>query len=448
LGTGRAKLRRVWGWQGLGLLAVVLLALAGWGMLNRPAPLLIGLNAGALRAAYLIPDAGAGIVEFHLTVQSGENENPYTPGLAHYVEHLAWLNAFQDQADLIDRHANAWTSASATSYALQVPSDRAAKGLQTLAQVLAPLALAPDFMAQERQILLREYDLRLGDNPLAARFEAGRARLHRLDPRARPVLGTPADIAAMRLQDAIVLHRQSHRPDQAVLVVYGAISAANAEALIATTWGDTGQPTAAAAPGYIAAPAADRITRLADAQVAQPHLIVLKAAKLPQATPESALHAQLDLLHQILTSSLPGSLAKPLRYDSTLAHGFDLLLTPMGNGAVEVAFHGRPGADHSPEDLLAGLDASLGAMAVQGVPHDTFARLQARWLDAIARDGNPARAGLDLALMAAAERIPPQSHATFHATVAAISLDQINTLLRAIAAPGPRDIQIIAPQPD
>ena len=46
---------------------------------------------------YLITDRDARSFEARLIFQAGGLDNPYTEGLAHYVEHLAWLNVTHSQ---------------------------------------------------------------------------------------------------------------------------------------------------------------------------------------------------------------------------------------------------------------------------------------------------------------------------------------------------------------
>lgn len=411
----------------------------------RPVPDIVTLAPGAFRAAYLIPNPDVGTVEVYITIQSGEIDNPYTPGLAHYVEHLAWLNAVGATDDLTERDTNAWTNAEATVYMLAVPADSAAKAIATLAKIFDPFTLDQTFMLSERDILQREYDLRMGENPMAARYQAMMARLHAADPRARSVLGTAADIAAMRLPDAVALHAATHRPGNAVLVVYGGITAANAQVLA-----DRVSAMAAAPPApprrYIAAPIADLQSAGSVALVAQPQVLAAKVVALPDPVPRAVLQVQLAMLHMILTSSLPGSLAKPLRYDAQLAQGFDLSLIDLTDQAVEVGFYARPDTGVAPGDLLAAYDATLARIAAEGVPQVTFDRLHRRWMETLAMEPDPSRVTLQLALQAAAQRLPMQSHAQFVELAAAVTRDQMTALLRAITAPGRRAVDIVTPE--
>ncbi len=56
---------------------------------------------------YLITDRDAGSFEAGLIFQTDELDNPYAEGLAHYVEHLAWLNVTQSKNFEALRHSNA-----------------------------------------------------------------------------------------------------------------------------------------------------------------------------------------------------------------------------------------------------------------------------------------------------------------------------------------------------
>ena len=56
---------------------------------------------------YLITDLDARSFKARLIFQNGELDNPYAGGLAHYVEHLAWLNVTQSQNFEALRHFNA-----------------------------------------------------------------------------------------------------------------------------------------------------------------------------------------------------------------------------------------------------------------------------------------------------------------------------------------------------
>ncbi|MBL4556671.1 MAG: hypothetical protein JKP98_04170 [Rhodobacteraceae bacterium] len=69
---------------------------------------------------------------------------PYPAGqevLAHYTEHLAWLNAMGATVRDADRHSNAWTNAYAVGYWLSGAPDDLPELLRALSGVFDPLDL-------------------------------------------------------------------------------------------------------------------------------------------------------------------------------------------------------------------------------------------------------------------------------------------------------------------
>ncbi len=151
---------------------------------------------------------------------------PYPAGqevLAHYTEHLAWLNAMGATVRDADRHSNAWTNAYAVGYWLSGAPDDLPELLRALSGVFDPLDLPQDFAAEERGILLREYDHRMADNPDAKADAALDAFLYAGNRMAASLIGTPAAIGALDYDAARALHAETHRPGNARLVVIGDI---------------------------------------------------------------------------------------------------------------------------------------------------------------------------------------------------------------------------------
>jgi len=114
---------------------------------------------------YLFTDRDARSFEARLIFQAGELDNPYTEGLAHYVEHLALLNVTNSQNFQALRHSNAWTNLTSTTYVTHSSETRSNEELQRLVEVSAPFTLAKSFMLEEREIILREYEANVAENP-------------------------------------------------------------------------------------------------------------------------------------------------------------------------------------------------------------------------------------------------------------------------------------------
>ena len=114
---------------------------------------------------YLITDRDARSFEARLIFQTGELDNPYTEGLAHYVGHLAMLNVTQSKNFETLHHSNAWTNLTNTTYVTHSSQMRLTKELQHPIEVSAPFTWAEGFLLEERDIILCEYEASAAENP-------------------------------------------------------------------------------------------------------------------------------------------------------------------------------------------------------------------------------------------------------------------------------------------
>jgi hypothetical protein len=282
--------------------------------------------------------------------------------LAHYTEHLAWLNAMGGTVRDADRHSNAWTNAYAVGYWLSGAPEDLPELLRALSGVFDPLDLPRDFAAEERGILLREYDHRMADNPDAKADAALDAFLYAGNRMAASPIGTPAAIGALDYDAARALHAETHRPGNARLVVIGDITPRQVRrAMRLAGWPRaTGDGAATLPPAFdLAAP--DRVVLRDPEPDAAPRLIWRKVVTLPEPMPFDLLEAQAALLGDILFSNLPGGLAGPLRFDAAIASRFDVDVWPIDADNVEIGFRASPDRGVSLAALQAAFEAALAA---------------------------------------------------------------------------------------
>ena len=173
-------------------------------------------------------------VSLYLVFPSGEASNTFDKGLAHYVEHLAWLSAFGTDQHDGTRHSNAWTNHFSTGYWQTIEKDKLHIALRTLVSVSEDLNLEANFALEERDIILREYDYRVLERPLYPVLREMSHVLYGDGALARSVIGEPAVIAKYALDEAKALHKQSHILAQASLLIYGDVSKARVESAIAS----------------------------------------------------------------------------------------------------------------------------------------------------------------------------------------------------------------------
>jgi len=122
------------------------------------------------------------------------------------------------------RHSNAWTNLTSTTYVTHSSETWLTKELQRLIEVSAPFTLAERFMLEERDIILREYEANVAENPYFEIEQNINKLLYPSSPWARSLLRSPAEIGSFNLSNAKKLHRKSHELGNAVLIVTGNIS--------------------------------------------------------------------------------------------------------------------------------------------------------------------------------------------------------------------------------
>lgn len=202
--------------------------------------------ANGLRVA-LVDEAGSGFVAVVVRYGVGARDDPPgRPGLAHLVEHLLFTGSrhtyrgdyFSFVADAQALAVNATTAADATTYRQVVPREN-------LERVLWLESDRMGFMAGQVSVRELELSRRIVDGELRqklkndARGAIYRALWNAAFPPPHPYC-EPEDAAALigvTVADVEAFHRDYYAPNNAVLVVAGALPG-NAEALIERYFGE------------------------------------------------------------------------------------------------------------------------------------------------------------------------------------------------------------------
>lgn len=410
-----------------------------------PARQIISLDPNGFRAAYLIPATGVDS-QVHLIVTSGEMDNQGTEGIPHFVEHLAWLNSVGANTAWQDRDTNAYTTPEQTEYF--VASSDPFKAVATLASVLAPLPADTDFMRSERQVILREYDLRLVENPMADIMDGSDGALYSDDPRGRSVMGSKADIANFSLDEARAWHQSTHRRDNAIWVFYGPITASDAQNYIWQAFPNlTSPPARAMVPRrFVQGPKETSLRPIMDARFGQDFLNYRKTVSLGQDLDYAAQIAQINLLFDILDSTLQGSFAKPLRFATKTAQSYFFYLSNLTTQDLEFGFiDARPDIGVSLDQLHSAIDAAIQAVAQDGIPKDTFDRVKSRWLKRL-ETSNPEWETFALTLESIRLGQPPVSFDAFTTAARAVTSEDLDNLVQAMAGQGRIVVDLVSTQ--
>lgn len=388
----------------------------------------------------LIRNPGVEDVFLYLVFPSGEASNKFDEGLAHYVEHLAWLNAFgRDQNERL-RHSNAWTNHFTTGYWHKTVDDDLHRALRALMAVSDPFDVEIDFALEERDIVLREYDFRVAERPLYSVFRDMDRALYGDGALARSVIGEPEVIAEYALEAAASLHMQSHSLSDATLLVYGDVSAAWLEAAIASLSVEDVHTLHSNPPSIRLVEdgvVQDRIA-VSLSELSDDTFLYRKLVPLDLCDTSAGCSVLAQLAENALGSSLPGGLAGPLRYDQFVTRSFSFDITVIGDKYVEVSFIGHPDANISLETLEDAFLAALHSTLENGLPQETFDRVASRLagqFDSVLERDRPDY-NRDLVLDQLMSATPVFTLEDQINVVASVRLEDVNEFLKFLLADG------------
>ena len=184
----------------------------------------------------------------------GRDEAPSERGFSHFAEHMLFKGTDALEPGFVDREVegvggrtNAGTSFDYTYYYMLLPSARAARGIEVLADMAFNSRFDPVELGREREVVFEE--VRFGeDNP---RSFLGR-RLYEMAfpgyPYGFPVLGDPAALRAATRESLRGYYKRHYVPENMTLVVVGPVHADEIRGMVARAFG--GMPST----GYVRKP--------------------------------------------------------------------------------------------------------------------------------------------------------------------------------------------------
>jgi hypothetical protein len=403
-------------------------------------------GSGSAEGVYVVQADDAPELSVHLIIPHGGG----VPGLAHYTEHLTWLPNMGKDARPQDRHSNAWTTPIAVGYWLSGSPDDLQDMLGRLGGVFKPIDLPRTFAEEERDIIQREYDLRMANNIDAEASVAMDAFLYQGNAVAAHSLGTPELIAAFSYDEAKAFHVATHRPERARLVVTGDVSdGALRRAMTAVGFPDLSGSREDIKPSAFTLAAPETKVFTYPLPQAAPRMIWRKVVTLPEPVDFDLLEVQSSLLRDILDTDLPGGLAGPLRFDAFITKGFGLSIEPIDEDNVELVFWADPDKGVSFAAMQAAFEAAFSASA-QGIPPATYDRVRKRfkafwpdWDDEKDVGGWMA----DYVLYRVSNLREPLSTQQVYGLDGQLRPEDIDALLKALAGPGRVAIAFIGKDP-
>ena len=367
-------------------------------------------------------------------------------GLAHYTEHLVALSALAEDFKAADRHANAYTSASTVGYWVKGPKHDLPLMIENLGGVFEPISIDIEFANEEVDIVLREYDLRSGDDIDYSAYEAMTPFMYEGNGAGGWSFSTPESILSLDYEQAVAYYNATHDQSSAVLLVLGDVSKAQVQAAIEASsikplTGKAKQikPT----PFKLAASDTKHFTfRLL---AAEPRIIYRKIVSLEKPVDYDFLQFQTSQLSAVLHTNLPGGIASPLRYDNFIARSFQISIEPLDEQHIEFWFVANPDRGISFKQLQTAFEDALKE-ASNGIPISTYERVQARseqyWVDWEDEDATTEWMS-NYTQSRVTHLRSPLPEKELKKLSKQVSLDDLNALLAALQQPGRQSVAYI-----
>lgn len=179
-------------------------------------------------------DFRAPIVAYHTWYGVGSrHERPGRTGMAHLFEHLMFKETanlsegeFDRKMEAVGARTNAATWVDWTFYYEKLPSHAALLAFQLEADRMENMTLGPEQLSSERQVVMNERRLRVDNDPEGKMYEVlYAARYGKNHPYGWPTIGWMEDIEAITLEDCHAFYETFYAPNNATVVVAGAMKA-------------------------------------------------------------------------------------------------------------------------------------------------------------------------------------------------------------------------------
>ena len=187
-------------------------------------------------------DHGSKIAVFNLLYKVGSrNEKLGKTGLAHFFEHLMFgssanVPVFDRELERVGGACNAFTSPDITNYYITIPASNLETAFWLESDRMLQLTLSEKTIETQRKVVMEEYKQRYLNQPYGDVFHHLRDMTYTTHPYRWPTIGQSLDdIINYTQEDVWEFYQANYRPDNAVLVVAGAVTQAEV-ARLAKKW--------------------------------------------------------------------------------------------------------------------------------------------------------------------------------------------------------------------
>lgn len=248
-------------------------------------------------------DQSSKIAVFNLLYKVGSrNEKPGKTGLAHFFEHLMFgssanVPVFDRELERVGGACNAFTSPDITNYYITIPAANLETAFWLESDRMLQLTLSEKTIETQRKVVMEEYKQRYLNQPYGDVFHHLRDLAYDTHPYRWPTIGQNLDdIVNYTPDDVWAFYQANYRPDNAVLVVAGAVTPTEIERLAKKWFGPI--PNLSKPNLQIPAESAQHTKKIKFVEAPVPTDALYKAYKMPAKLAKGYLEA--DLITDII----------------------------------------------------------------------------------------------------------------------------------------------------
>jgi predicted Zn-dependent peptidase len=298
------------------------------------------------------------------------NERPGITGISHFFEHMMFNGAAKYGPKMYDRTlesngglSNAFTDRDVTAYYEDIASDRYEVLFDLDSDRMASLALLPDMIKSEREVVKEERRFRTDNFIPGMLDESLYAAAYLASSYHWPVVGWMGDLDAITREQMVDYFRIHYAPNNCVLVLTGDFDTKPALALIEKYFGGIAAQTKPVEP--VNAEPEQHGERHVEVRYPAENVSFQLGYKAP-AVADSAAFYPLQVLEAVLGQGESSRLHQALVYDQQLATSASASYRPCVQPTLfEVYVEMRP--EKSAAQGLAAVDTVLARVAREGI---------------------------------------------------------------------------------
>lgn len=330
------------------------------------------------------------VVTHMLWYRAGAADEPVgKSGIAHFLEHLLFKGhnhpklgslapgEFSKIVRRLGGEDNAFTSQDYTAYYQSVAREHLEEMMRYEAGRMRGVQIPEADFEAEKLVIQEERRQRTDNDPKVQMYEHMREALFPNHPYSIPIIGWMHEIQALTLSDAMAFYDRYYAPNNAVLIVSGAVKAEDVYAMAERTYGlierrDTPERKRTTSPPFISRAS----VMMRHETIREPNFT--RMYRTPSYRQDKRLSLALQVLDEIMGGGSTSRLYKALVVDQKIASGvsFSYRSSAWDDATLFISATPRDAADL--DKIKAAIDAELNLLIEDGVSDTELADAKRR----------------------------------------------------------------------